>query len=130
VRYSSLILASVVVAGLAAPARAQEATRLDAQVPFAFTVGKAQLPAGHYEITSASPDEGIVTVRNMDTGKSSFAEYVTRIGSRGNAESVLVFDVIGNQHMLSEVHVAGADGYLLPAAGKKPHTHKQVKAEK
>jgi hypothetical protein len=40
VKNSSLILASVLLAGLAAPARAQ-ATRIDVQVPFEFTVGSS-----------------------------------------------------------------------------------------
>jgi hypothetical protein len=34
---------------------------------------------------------------------------------------------VGPQHILNEVHVAGADGYQLPGAAKKPHTHEQVK---
>ncbi len=124
---SSLILASVLLAGLAAPARAQ-ATRIDGQVPFEFTVGSSQLPVGHYEITPASPDEGVLTVRNLDTGKATAVEYITRIASREDGKSFFVFDVVGSQHILSEIHVAGSDGYLLQGAAKKPHTHKQVKA--
>lgn len=124
---STLILASVLVAGLAVPARAQ-ATRVDGQVPFEFTVGNAQLPAGHYQVTLESPDRGVVTVKNLDTGKVAVVEYLTRIGSREDGKPVFVFDVVGSQHILSEIHLVGSDGYLLPGAAKKPHTHKQVKA--
>jgi hypothetical protein len=127
VRKSSLLLASVLVTGLSVPARA--ATLADGQVPFEFTVGSAKLPAGHYQIQpSTSPGEDVLVVRNVDTGKTTVAEYLTRIASRADGKSFFVFDVVGDQHILSEIQLASSDGYLLPGAAKKPHTHKQVKA--
>jgi hypothetical protein len=127
VRNPSLLLASVLVAGLSVPAGA--ATMIDGQVPFEFTVGSAKLPAGHYQIQpSTSPGEDVLIVRNVDTGKRTVVDYITRIAPRKDAMSVFVFDEVGGQQILSEIQLANSDGYLLPAAAKKPHTHKEVKA--
>lgn len=125
-RNPSLLLASVLVAGFAVTARAQ--TVLDAQVPFEFTAGSATLPAGHYQIqASTAPNEDVLFVRNVDTGKRTIVDYITRIAARGDGQSSFVFDEIGGQHILSEIHPASADGYLLKGAGKTPHSHKQMK---
>lgn len=124
----SLILASVLVAGLAVPARAAETGLADGQVPFEFTAGSTKLPAGHYKILVADDNDHIIIVRNVDTKKTILVEYETRIASRDDPKATFVFDEIGSERFLSEIHVPGSDGYLLPGAGKKPHTHKQVKA--
>jgi hypothetical protein len=125
---SSLILASVLVAGLAGTARAQESVLADGQVSFEFTAGSTQFPAGHYQImSSSSAPEGPLLIRNVDTKKTTHVEYLTRIASREDGKSTFVFDEVGSQHILSEIHLAGSEGYLLPGAAKKPHTHKQVK---
>ena len=63
----------------------------------------------------------------METGKKTVVEYMTRIAPREDGNPVFVFDEVGGQHILSEIQLANSDGYLLPAAAKKPHTHKQVK---
>jgi hypothetical protein len=125
-KVSSLLLASVVLVGLSLPARAE--TRVEGQVPFEFMVGSAKLPAGHYQI-EPSTNEDVLIVRNTGTGKEIVADYITRIASREDGQSTLVFDVLGGQHILSEIHMAGSDGYLLAAAAKKPHTHVQVKGK-
>ena len=116
------MLVSVLVAGLAVPATAR-AARVDGQVPFEFTVGSAALPAGHYQVRFERPERGIVTVRNVDTGKVVLVEYLARIESKEDGKSLLVFDEIEGQHVLRAIYVAGQEGYQLPAAGKQPHTH-------
>ncbi len=112
-RNPSLILASVLVAGLAVSATAEEVTLGDSQVPFAFAVGSTQLPVGHYQILSSGPGESVLIVRNLDTGKTTLAEFITRIAPRGDGKSVLVFDAAEGQRFLSEIHLSGHDGYLL-----------------
>jgi hypothetical protein len=122
VRDSGLMLVSVLVAGLAVPATAH-AARVDGQVPFEFTVGSTALPAGHYQVRFERPERGIVTVRNVDTGKVVLVEYLARIESKEDGKSLLVFDEIEGQHVLRAIYVAGQEGYRLPAAGKQAHTH-------
>ena len=125
-RKSTLLLASALVAGLAVPAMADQAIA-NGQVPFEFTVGSTRLPAGHYEILKAANDENMLMVRNVDTRKTALVDYVTRLAQRADGKGSLVFDDNGGEHVLSEIHLTNSDGYLLPAAGKKPHTHEQVK---
>ncbi len=126
-RKSSLILASVLVAGLTVPARAAEGL-IDGQVPFAFTAGSTNLPAGHYKILTDEDNDPVLVLRNVDTGKTTFVEYLTRIAPRGDGKFTFVFDEAGGERVLSEVHVGGSDGYLLQGVGMKAHTHKQVMA--
>jgi hypothetical protein len=127
VRNPSLLVASVLVAGFAVTARA--GTLLDAQVPFAFTAGSVELPAGHYQVQpSTAPDEDVLVFRNVDTGKRTIVDYVTRIAARDDGQPSFVFDDVGGQHILSEIHLASSDGYLLEGAGKTPHSHERVKA--
>jgi hypothetical protein len=129
VKIPSLILASALVGAGAASAVAAEPLA-KADVPFAFEAGGTKFPAGHYEIVEPEdPSSGVLTVRNLDTQKEGFVEVLTRIAERGDHQSLLVFDNVGGQRMLSEIHVTGEDGYLLPAAGKRPHTHELVKAQ-
>jgi hypothetical protein len=126
VKSPTLMLASVVVAGLAVAARADQAIAVG-QVPFEFTVGSTKLPAGHYEILKTSNDEQVLMVRNVDTKKTALVEYVTRLATRDKGTGALVFDESAGERVLSEIHLTNSDGYLLPGLGKKPHTHTQVK---
>ena len=83
---ASLILAFVLVAGLAVPASAR--TMIDRRVPFKFMVGSATLAAGHYQIQpSTSPGEDVLIVTSVDTGKRTVVEYITRIAARGRRGS-------------------------------------------
>jgi hypothetical protein len=129
VKIVSLILASALVGAGAASALAAEPL-VTAHVPFAFEAGSTKFPAGHYAIVA--PDDAsdlVLRVRNLDTQQEAFVEALTRLAERGDHQSLLVFDDVGGQRMLSEIHVTGEDGYLLPAAGKRPHTHAMVKAQ-
>jgi hypothetical protein len=129
VKILSLFLASALVGGGAVSALAAEPL-VRADVPFAFEAGTTKLPAGEYEIlASEEPPQGVLTVRNVKTDHEVFVETLTRLAEREGDSSALVFDVLGGERILSEVHVAGEDGYLLPAAGKQPHRHETVKAK-
>jgi hypothetical protein len=126
VRSSSLLLASALVAGFAVTAGAK--TLLDAQVPFEFTAGSAKLPSGHYQVQpSTEPNEDVLVFRNVDTGKRTIVDYITRIAAQDHGQPSFVFDEVGGQHILSEIHLTSSDGYLLEGAGKTPHSHKRVK---
>jgi hypothetical protein len=120
------MLAAVLVAGPAVPARAAEVGLADGQVPFEFTAGRSKLPAGHYKILVSGDHDQVLMVENVDTKKTTLVEYTTRIAARDDGNAALVFDEAGGETVLSEIRVPGSDGYLLPGVGKKAHTHKQV----
>ncbi len=102
----------------------------DADVPYAFLAAGKTMPAGHYEVlVSDDANANYLVLKDKATGKSTVVQYTTRSASRRDGQDVVVFDVEGGQHLLSEIHLANADGYLLPAA-KGKHTHVEVRASK
>ena len=103
-------------------------SKVIAAISFDFHVGKEVLPAGTYSF-SVGDKEGIVTVTNEASGKSYVATVLTRISQwPGNATSV-VFDKMGDQYYLSELHAAGVDGYHFSGA-PGPHIHTSVRIKK
>ncbi len=100
-----------------------------AKIPVEFTAGGNKLAAGRYEILLQDAASGVLIVRNAETGKSVVAMPITRIAKRDDDKTLLILDKTESDYTLSEIHVAGSDGYLLePARGK--HTHTIVQAEK
>ena len=85
-----------------------------ADVPFAFNVGAAQLPAGTYEIKVASQNEIII-----EDGESRAVALsnARREGPR-KTESKLVFHRIGNQYFLAEVWKGSGEGGLIVPTSK------------
>jgi hypothetical protein len=125
VRIPILLAACGLIVGLGSTARAE--TVVDARVPFAFTAGTTNLPAGHYRI-DATAGEDFVVIQNVDTRQKVAVEFETRLAPRPDGHPTLVFDDVGGKHVLSEIHRSTIDGYELPAAGRKVHTHRQVDA--
>jgi hypothetical protein len=100
-----------------------------AKVPFEFTAGENKLPAGQYEIQEEGPSSNVLIFRNVDTGKSTLAEYLTRLSQRQGDETTVVLDKIGDQYALTEIHPVGSDGYYLTGL-KGKHTHVSIKSPK
>jgi hypothetical protein len=84
-----------------------------ANVPFAFKVGKAQLPAGCYTITTGQ--QNTIMIRNCNTSAAVLSparrEYPRETSSK------LVFHHLGNQYFLIQIWgVAGSTGMTLPSS--------------
>ncbi|HEY4741685.1 MAG TPA: hypothetical protein VIH76_13910 [Candidatus Acidoferrales bacterium] len=106
----SLVALTVLLNATGANAQA----RMSANVPFAFTVGNAQLPAGCYEISSAQTYSTIM-VRNCETGKAVLSHV--RPEYPRDTKSQMVFHRLGNQYFLSEIWgAAGNAEVTLPAS--------------
>ena len=93
---SSLVVLSLLFT--AAGAYAQSA--LEAHVPFAFKVGKTQMPAGDYAIANDT-DTNFITIRNVQTN-----EAVLALGTRQSPSKTtdkLVFRHVGDQYTLTEI---------------------------
>jgi hypothetical protein len=94
-------------------------------VSFEFSVGGAKLPAGRYELGISRQSLDIITVANLDTGKSIAVNYLTRLGPRNIEKPELVFDKDGDQAYLSEIHIPNIDGFHLQGAPGK-HSHVSI----
>jgi hypothetical protein len=70
-----------------------------ANVPFAFKVGQAQLPAGTYEITTGFQSLTVSGIGN--TMKSAYSQ--AHWDSPRNKSPRLVFHRVGNQYFLAEI---------------------------
>ena len=97
-----------------------------ANINFPFTVGGKVLAAGVYEFTR---DDAGMVFRVEDMNKNgALAPIVTRLSREMHAmpnKAYLVFDKVGENAFLSEVWIAGEDGYLVLAT-KGEHKHKIV----
>jgi len=107
---------------------AQQMPTIVVDTPFQFTADTTLVPAGTYELQPNS--EGThIQLRNVETHTRYIASVLTSLASLESNQSLVVFDVEGQDHYLSEVHIAGIDGFALRVASGK-HTHVTIQAKK
>jgi len=86
---------------------------MQANVPFDFTVGTAQLPAGSYKITVAYQNNAIM-IRNAKTSATVLSLFQRKYP--GERSRKLVFQHLGNKYFLAEIWGAkGSSGMTLRA---------------
>jgi hypothetical protein len=116
----SLVVMSVMIN---ATAQAQAVTK--ANVPFAFKVGSAQLPAGTYEIQAAS--DTAVKIKNSDSKAGAMA--LARYDAPRNTGSMLVFHHLAGQYFLAEIWGApGTAGKVIPRSKQEMNLQKELRA--
>ena len=104
----SNILKMFTLAGmLAIPAAyAQDAHRVIADIPFAFTVNHQELPAGEYEVADG-PAYGTVVIQSEDREHSAIT-VANSVQAKGEAlPGKLVFQHYGDRYFLREVFSPG-----------------------
>ena len=110
-RYLNIAMAIVVLAGaFAASAQAQTAgsQKVFANIPFAFNVGKTNLPAGKYTITVLNPssDRKTLQIRSSD-GRSSAMIQTNAVDGKASDDAKLVFHRYGDRYFFAQVQMAG-----------------------
>jgi hypothetical protein len=121
----SLLVTVVLVAGFAFAQPAQKVN-----VPFKFVAGSSTLPAGTYYFATQSSATRM-EVRDASQKVVSMIPVITRLAktsSKAGGSTRLVFDTVGEERYLSEIWMAGADGYLVRATAEK-HEHALVPPE-
>ena len=101
--FAVLALCTMALTGLSLAQ--QPSYRLVADIPFNFSVGSQHLPAGPYMFVVDYGDP-VVTLRNTSTGKAIFV-YAIRGDGEDLGNPVAVFEVIGDNHTLSNLRAAG-----------------------
>ena len=101
--YSRFVTAFATAAAIATivPAQAQTEVHLIARVPFAFTVGNANLPSDTYQLTRMNGHREMLFLRGDRTGALVRADEVRL--PRTDTEPSLVFHRYGNRYFLREI---------------------------
>ena len=101
-----------------------------ANIPFSFIAEGKTYPAGSYQFIENTA-ESAVTIKGMPPNKEmGLALIATRLAGRSTTASDvdIVFDVAGNDHYLSEIHLPHVDGFYFKSARAK-HTHVTIKGK-
>jgi len=98
--------------GVVANAQIDSDSRIEANVPFAFVVGKTTLPAGKYEIKGIDDNTpGVLELRSAN-GRKPIVFETDAARTRDDepaTKTELVFDKIGDNYFLSQVWAEGND---------------------
>lgn len=118
-----MLLGLLTVAGLSS-AQAQISHRLEADIPFKFTVGDTTLPAGKYYIKQpGDTDLQALEISSADGKVSIFALVENAQSNKTPSKSELVFDRYGDRDFLRQVWESGHQfGAELP----KSHSEKRI----
>ena len=119
----SLILLLAVTSGYGQPVHQSSIT---VKIDFPFNVSGKVLPAGVYEFVR---DDRAGVFRVTGEGKhQTLAPILTRIAGETHTspqDAHLMFDVVGDTNLLSEIWIPGDDGYVMLAT-KEKHGHKVI----
>ena len=87
-------------------AQAQE-VRVKADVPFAFTVGGKELPAGNYFLTSSGVSDTALVIRNEDQNATALTVTNSCRKLDPASSTKLVFHRVGDQYFLYQIWTEG-----------------------
>jgi hypothetical protein len=95
-----------------ASANAQTPSRVEVNIPFDFSAGKATLKAGTYSIKRTSAN--VLVIRSVDEKTTALVNAPLTIGSRDSkAGERLVFNQYGSQYFLAQVWLSVDTGRQL-----------------
>lgn len=105
------VMMIVVVATLfanAAQAQTSSQQRVIAKIPFAFTVGKTNLPAGKYTFTVVNPtsDRKVLQIRSVD-GRASAMILTNTVKGIVTENAKLVFERYDERYCFTQAQMAG-----------------------
>ena len=105
-KYAKWISAMVLLAApLIAAAQMKPGQRMVTQVPFKFTVGTVEMPAGQY-VVQVADEKGapILTVGNPEAKRSVYALTVANLGKKSR-NAAMVFHRYGDRYFLAELRI-------------------------
>lgn len=110
------VLRSIAILGLfvlaVATVHAQTPSRVEVNIPFTFSAGKATLKAGAYSVKRVS--NSALAIRSADGGTTALVNAPLTIGSRDSKPGErLVFNKYGDRYFLSQVWLRADSGRQL-----------------
>ena len=118
-----LAVALLSIAG-AATARADD-DQIVANVPFSFTIGRTQMPAGKYIVKPASDDLRVVLIESSDGHEAAFSLTVPLGSAVRVTVPELVFEKRDNQYFLTRLIPADGDEREIPPT--HAHSEREVR---
>ena len=100
-------------------------TIVKANVPFAFTVGQTEMPAGNYVISSVS--ESAIAIRDRNKGASVISLYRSEQPTSKDRTAKLVFHKYGDKYFLSQV-ARGYGGNVIQLPTSKQEKEAQIQS--
>ena len=115
------------------PAQAQALTYgLRANIPFAFSVGNTQLPAGKYSVSRVLPNggDGLIEINSLAGKASAFRTTIPVTTGKPRNKATLVFHRYGDQYFLFQVWAAGVSTGLTfpPSRSERELQEKQTES--
>ena len=80
---------------------------INVKIPFDFTVGEYALPAGKYTIKHLRDSSNMLAIQSADGQKRAVLWPTQTETRRAPANTALMFNDYGDQHILAEVWVSG-----------------------
>ena len=115
---------SLVVMSLMLNAAAQAQSAVKANVPFAFNVGSAQLPAGTYLIHTLGASA--IEIRNGQTSASALSPV--RREYQNSSSAKLVFHHVADQYFLAEIWKgAGTNGMVIAPSKQEKSLERELR---
>jgi len=108
----SLMLATVSAYG--------QTVRVNANIPFNFSVTGATLPAGAYTIQSLTSDGRVLSIRDSDMRAQGMVFAIPCESLNGVKQTKLVFHRYGDRYFLTQIWVAGRNsGHQIPKSRRE-----------
>lgn len=100
-----MFLAAVTIT---AEAQALGSQKMRARIPFAFNVGRTELPAGEYTVAVLNPnsDRKVLQIRSAD-GKLSALIQTSELNTTTQEQTKLVFNRYGSRYFFAQAQMAG-----------------------
>jgi hypothetical protein len=100
----NLLSLAMSLALLMSTAAQAQSTHLKITVPFEFTAGTVQLPAGEYEVTAVGPWGGLtLLVHNLNSNAGTLVLSTSCLSQKPAADPKLVFYRYGQRYFLADV---------------------------
>lgn len=113
------LVVTIALATAVVSANAQSAIRVNANVPFEFSVGGLTLPAGDYSIQAMTGSAALL-VKNTDEGSSAVRLAKPIDPRKGKTQPRLVFHRYGQNYFLAEVWCGGDNtGRMLSESSRE-----------
>ncbi len=97
---------------------------LRADVPFPFTVGSQELPAGNYQVKSAISSGEAIRIESVQANDSAM-RLTSQADGRANQAS-LVFHRYGDRYFLAQVWTTQKDGRQLSVSRQERAIQKEL----